>query len=146
MQMARRDDVINDCETRLRSARRQNQLVPPLRLTPHHRAIFIPAIELGFEIVGLTEIVDRRDVEQQIKVELRVIMQNTCGRGDALARDVDAIIATIAPVFEHECAQPVLHRAHQRREFLIVRIGRLADGILVVISGHIAGAGSRFGS
>ena len=101
--------------SRLRSARRQHQFVPPLRLTPHHRAIFIPAIELGLEIVGLTEIVDRRDVEQQIKVELRVIMQNACGRDDTLARDVDAIIAAIAPIFEHESAEPVLHRAHQRR-------------------------------
>src|SRR2546425_11804467 len=49
--------MIDDREARIRTLRRQDQLMASLRQTAHRRAIAIPNLGLDLEIVGLPEII-----------------------------------------------------------------------------------------
>ena len=85
--------MIDHRESRIRAARRQHQFVTALRLSAHHGAILVPHLQVGLEVVGLSEIVDRGDVEQQVEREFGIVAQQARGLEQVFARDVDPIVA-----------------------------------------------------
>src|SRR5580698_2769114 len=133
--------MINHSEPRMRPGRRHYQLMTALRLPAHRAAILIPYLEVGLEVVWLTNVVNRGEVEQQIEGEFGIVAQDTQSRNDLLARDVNPIIAQRTLVFNDEVAQAARHFLQKWRE-------RWSRGrrFAVVVSGHNGGAGNRCGS
>ena len=98
-------------------------------------------VEVGLEVVWLTNVVNRGEVEQQIEGEFGIVAQDAQSRNDLLARDVNPIIAQRVLVFGYELAQAPDHLLQKRRE-----CGGRGRRFAVVISGHNGGADNRCGS
>src|SRR5665213_2047784 len=103
--MSRRSQVINHRETRIRSARRQYQFMTALRLAAHRRAILIPHLQVGLEVVGLSEIVNRGDIEEQIESEFGIVAQNPQRIENVLGCYMNPIVAKSGLMLKHETAQ-----------------------------------------
>src|SRR5580698_7187949 len=122
--------MINQSEPRMRPGRRHYQLMTALRLPAHRAAILIPYLQVSLEVVRLTNVVNRGQVEQEIEGKFRIVAQDTQSRNDLLARDVNPIVAQRALVFAYELAQATGHLLQKRRE-----CGGRGRRFAVVISG-----------
>ena len=113
------------------------------RQPAHRRLIAIPDFQPRGEIVGLSEIIDRRHVEQQVKGEFRIIAQDLRGRDQIRAIEMNPVVAAKALILADERAYPRLDLFQQGAQR-----GRLLRGIrraVGLISGHSGGECSRYG-
>src|ERR1700682_2269116 len=78
----------------------------PLGTLANQVVAAIPDFARVLEVVGLAEVIDARQVEQQVEAKLGRVAQRTRRFEDILARHVDAVVAAKAAMLHDQRAEP----------------------------------------
>jgi len=86
----------------------------PRRLTAEDRPVLIPYFSLFFEVIRLSKIINRCNIEQQVKSQFRIIVQNSTDLQNVFTSDVDSVVASETPMLEDAIPQKIPDTAHER--------------------------------
>src|SRR5262249_17525963 len=94
------------------------------------------------KVVRLPEVVDGRDIEEQVERQFRVVTQDLPHFHNMFTSDMNSLVTSKSAVLEDAPAQKLAHAPHQRGQFLLGSALSLCFSFRS-ISGHIGFAGNR---
>ena len=66
-----------------------------------------------FEVVRLSKVIDRCNIEHQVESQFRVVAENSTDLQNVFASDMDSVVASKAPMLKDPVAEKLFDAAHE---------------------------------
>src|SRR5215472_15155914 len=85
-------------------------------MAAEHRLLLIPDFAFFFEVIRLPKIIDRRDIEQQVKCQFSIIAEDLTDLNNVFAGDMDSILTSKTATLDDAVAQYLDYTPDRRRQ------------------------------